>query len=203
MGGAGRLVHAEHCIGHGRCAAECPVSAIQLVFGTAKRGVDIPQVGPDFQTNVPGLYIVGALAGYPLIKNCLNQGYEVVERILGNAITPGKGFRNGPFATEVELRELVDMAGGHGLLAQALLLLDDSSPEALVVDPKLPRSAATLRSHSAHAEARQRTPASGSRRRTTTCPDAARKAAAGLLIRVSSADCHNRTSRSRGPEGSR
>ena len=47
-----------------------------------------PQVGEGYETNVPGLYIVGALAGYPLIKNCLNQGYEVVERILGNAITP-------------------------------------------------------------------------------------------------------------------
>ncbi|HEV8395184.1 MAG TPA: methyltransferase [Vicinamibacterales bacterium] len=39
---------------------------------------------------------------------------------------------------------VVDLAGGHGLLAQALLLLDDSSPSALVVDPALPPSAATL-----------------------------------------------------------
>jgi hypothetical protein len=39
---------------------------------------------------------------------------------------------------------VVDLAGGHGLLAQALLLLDDSSPSALVVDPRLPRSAAHL-----------------------------------------------------------
>src|SRR5215207_9423159 len=39
---------------------------------------------------------------------------------------------------------IVDVAGGHGLLAQALLLLDDSSPSALVVDPSLPLSAARL-----------------------------------------------------------
>jgi hypothetical protein len=38
----------------------------------------------------------------------------------------------------------VDLAGGHGLLAQALLLLDDSSPSALVVDPALPPSASRL-----------------------------------------------------------
>ena len=30
--------------------------------------------------------------------------------LLGNALTPGKGFREGPFATEAELRELVDIA---------------------------------------------------------------------------------------------
>ena len=42
--GAARLVHADHCIGHGRCAAECPVGAIKLVFGTAARGVDLPEL---------------------------------------------------------------------------------------------------------------------------------------------------------------
>jgi predicted RNA methylase len=39
---------------------------------------------------------------------------------------------------------VVDLAGGHGLLAQAMLLLDDSSPSAVVVDASLPPSAARL-----------------------------------------------------------
>ena len=39
---------------------------------------------------------------------------------------------------------IVDLGGGHGLLAQVLLLLDDSSPDALVVDRTLPASSATL-----------------------------------------------------------
>jgi hypothetical protein len=39
---------------------------------------------------------------------------------------------------------VVDMAGGHGLLAHVLLLLDDSSPAAIVVDPLIPKSARTL-----------------------------------------------------------
>src|SRR6187549_64256 len=39
---------------------------------------------------------------------------------------------------------VVDVAGGHGLLAHAMLLLDDSSPEALVIDPQIPRSATAL-----------------------------------------------------------
>lgn len=39
---------------------------------------------------------------------------------------------------------VVDLACGHGLLAQILLLLDDTSPTALAVDRQLPKSAATL-----------------------------------------------------------
>ncbi|TCP54901.1 CBS domain containing-hemolysin-like protein [Tamaricihabitans halophyticus] len=38
--------------------------------------------------------------------------------VLGNAITPGKGFREGPFSSEVELRELVDLAGESGVVAE-------------------------------------------------------------------------------------
>src|SRR5271155_2020750 len=47
-----------------------------------------PQVSEVYESQVPGLYVIGALAGYPLIKHCLNQGYEVVEYILGNNIAP-------------------------------------------------------------------------------------------------------------------
>ena len=47
-----------------------------------------PNVSETYESQVPGLYIIGALAGYPLIKQCLNQGYEVVEYILGRNIAP-------------------------------------------------------------------------------------------------------------------
>ena len=36
--------------------------------------------------------------------------------LVGNAITPGRGFREGPFSSEVELREMVDMAEAGGLV---------------------------------------------------------------------------------------
>lgn len=39
---------------------------------------------------------------------------------------------------------IVDVGGGHGLLAHVMLLLDDSSPSAVVVDPALPRSSAAV-----------------------------------------------------------
>ncbi len=48
----------------------------------------VPQVSATYESNVPGLHIIGALGGYPLIKQAMNQGYEVVEYILGNAVEP-------------------------------------------------------------------------------------------------------------------
>jgi len=36
--------------------------------------------------------------------------------LLGNALTPGRGFREGPFSSEVELRELVDLAEARGVV---------------------------------------------------------------------------------------
>lgn len=39
--------------------------------------------------------------------------------LLGNAITPGRGYRDGPFASEVELRELVDLAESRGVVEQS------------------------------------------------------------------------------------
>lgn len=48
----------------------------------------VPVLSETYESNVPGLYIVGALAGYPLIKQAMNQGYEVVETIMGRKIEP-------------------------------------------------------------------------------------------------------------------
>jgi len=61
-----------------------------------------PQVSETYESEIPGLYIIGALAGYPLIKHCLNQGYEVVEYILGNRIAP---------ADEPLIQDKLDRAG--------------------------------------------------------------------------------------------
>jgi len=75
------LVNAAHCIGHGTCRAACPVDAITLVFGTEKRGVDIPAVTPEFESNVPGLFIAGELGGMGLIRKAAEQGRQAVESI--------------------------------------------------------------------------------------------------------------------------
>ncbi|MBS0243886.1 MAG: 4Fe-4S binding protein, partial [Proteobacteria bacterium] len=76
-----QLIEPSHCIGHGACKEACPFDAITLVFGTAERGVDIPNVGPDFQTNVPGIYIAGELGGMGLIRNAIEQGRQALDNI--------------------------------------------------------------------------------------------------------------------------
>jgi len=81
VSGAARLVHADHCVGHGRCAAECPVSAIRLVFGTAQRGVDLPEVDQFFESSRPGVHVVGELGGMGLIRNAVAQGLQLAERL--------------------------------------------------------------------------------------------------------------------------
>jgi Pyruvate/2-oxoacid:ferredoxin oxidoreductase delta subunit len=74
IGGAGRLIHGAACVGHGQCAAECPVQAIRLVFGTSERGVDIPVVTSTFESNRAGVYIAGELGGMGLVRNAIRQG---------------------------------------------------------------------------------------------------------------------------------
>ncbi len=84
------LINPSHCIGHGACAIACPASAIKLVFGTAKRGVDIPQVSPNFETNIPGIFIAGELGGMGLIRNAIRQGTQAVKSIAARPRGPAE-----------------------------------------------------------------------------------------------------------------
>ena len=43
-----------------------------------------PKLTAQFESTKAGIYVIGALAGYPLIKHCMNQGHDVVEFINGN-----------------------------------------------------------------------------------------------------------------------
>src|SRR5271169_210202 len=75
------LVGPTECIGHGACKTVCPFDAITLVFGTERRGLDIPVLKPNFESNVPGIYVAGELGGMGLIKNALMQGQQALESI--------------------------------------------------------------------------------------------------------------------------
>jgi len=79
------VAHAVECVGHGICERVCPVGAITLVIGTEKRGAEIPRLNEYFETNLPGLYVVGELGGMGLIRNAVWQATQAVQHLAANA----------------------------------------------------------------------------------------------------------------------
>ncbi|MBB4640698.1 cyclic nucleotide-binding domain-containing protein [Rhizorhapis suberifaciens] len=67
----------------GSAAPRVFVESCGIEFTSADREA-FPKLSPVFETTTPGIFVIGALAGYPLIKHCMNQGYDVVEFINGN-----------------------------------------------------------------------------------------------------------------------
>ncbi len=84
-------------------------------------GIQLPSPRPDaipalsrtYESNVPGLYVIGSLGGYPLIKQAMNQGYDVVSFINGADIKPADHplleyqFSGLPFEREAD--EILDL----------------------------------------------------------------------------------------------
>ncbi|MEQ1501183.1 MAG: NAD(P)-binding domain-containing protein [Myxococcota bacterium] len=107
LDGKAQIVNPTACIGHGECLRACPVDAIALVLGSERRGVEIPLVSREFETNVPGLYVVGELGGMGLIYNATVQALQAMSAI-------GK---NPPPVTPGVLQVLIVGAGPAGLAA--------------------------------------------------------------------------------------
>jgi thioredoxin reductase len=81
MEGKLAVVDVERCVGHGKCVDACPVGGILLTTGAEVHRVEVPDVRRDFQSNVPGIYIVGELGGRGLIKNAINEGKVAAESV--------------------------------------------------------------------------------------------------------------------------
>jgi thioredoxin reductase/Pyruvate/2-oxoacid:ferredoxin oxidoreductase delta subunit len=80
----GKLAVADpaRCKGHGECIPACPLGAITVARGNAANRVVVPEVDANFETSVPGLYIVGELGGRALIKNAVNEGWVAAEHVV-------------------------------------------------------------------------------------------------------------------------
>ena len=102
-----------------------------------KDAASLPELSDRYESNVAGLYVIGALGGYPLIKQAMNQGYEVVEFLAGNDIQPAdhgileQKFRSLPFGLDVGeslalIRERVPLfANINGLVLRELVLASE------------------------------------------------------------------------------
>ncbi|MCB1647135.1 MAG: cyclic nucleotide-binding domain-containing protein [Pseudomonadales bacterium] len=95
----------------------------------------IPALTSQYESNVSGMYVIGALGGYPLIKQAMNQGYEVVEYILGHDVKPADHdllaakFNGLPFDLDVDgvlnlMQERIPVFGGVNALQFRELMLD-------------------------------------------------------------------------------
>lgn len=96
------IVDVGLCKGHGECVAACPIGAISLGAGASVTRVTVPYVDANFETNVPGLHIVGELGGRGLIKNAINEGKLAVEHI-GRALAEGPARGDDDGVTDVAI----------------------------------------------------------------------------------------------------
>lgn len=104
------------CKGHGECVAACPVGGIAVTTGAAVNRVTVPLVDANFQTNLPGLYIVGELGGRGLIKNAVNEGRLAIDHIIATLPPPA--------AAERELADVVIVGSGPAGLSAGIQALE-------------------------------------------------------------------------------
>jgi thioredoxin reductase (NADPH) len=115
VGGVTQMITAAGCIGHGICQNSCPVGAIALVFGTAERGIDLPLLRRNYQSNKDAIFIVGELGGMGLIRNAMRQGLKAVGAGVTKALADPALPPPAPGAVDV-----IIVGGGPAGLAAAL-----------------------------------------------------------------------------------
>ncbi len=89
--GKATIIHSSRCVGHSLCEEVCPVGAITMGFGAPKQGYEIPIYDEHFESNIPGLYIVGELGGVGLIKNAIEQGIKAVNHAAETVLKGSSG----------------------------------------------------------------------------------------------------------------
>jgi thioredoxin reductase (NADPH) len=106
-----RVLRFEDCIQCEACMWACPTEALVMFpEGARPPPLRVPDIDDNFQTRVLGQYLIGEVAGKPLVKNAANLGRAVVEHMIASGLRAGG-------------KEMVDVAivgSGPGGLSAAL-----------------------------------------------------------------------------------
>ncbi len=105
----------DRCVQCEQCANKCPTTALVMHRqGEAPKTLTVPELDEHFQTSVPGQYLIGEVAGKPLVKNAANLGRAVVEHIATTLGAP---------STDPGLHDVVIVGSGPAGLSAGLTCL--------------------------------------------------------------------------------
>jgi thioredoxin reductase len=85
VNGVATPVALDQCMEDTSCMVECPTSPKACVVVNTQKIIPprkVPQRNQSLMTNVHGIYLIGDVSGVPLIKNAINEGAQVIERII-------------------------------------------------------------------------------------------------------------------------
>src|SRR5882672_10134078 len=111
-----RVLRFHDCIQCEQCMFVCPTDALVMFpEGSVPPPLKVPEIDEHFQTAVPGQYLIGEVAGKPLVKNAANLGRMVVEHALATGMRPGLFGNGSDGAVDVAI-----IGSGPGGLSAAL-----------------------------------------------------------------------------------
>lgn len=110
-----RVLRFQDCIQCEACMFACPTEALVMFpEGAQPPPLKIPEIDENFQTAVPGQYLIGEVAGKPLVKNAANLGRAVVEHMLSTGMYPGA------LGSGMDVVDVAIVGSGPGGLSAAL-----------------------------------------------------------------------------------
>ena len=108
-----RVLRFQDCIQCEACMWACPTEALVMFpEGTNPPPVRVPDIDGNYETVVQGQYLIGEVAGKPLVKNAANLGRAAVEHILQSGLRPNSGGNGGV--------DVVIVGSGPGGMSAAL-----------------------------------------------------------------------------------
>jgi thioredoxin reductase/ferredoxin len=119
-----RVLRFGDCIQCEQCMFACPTQALVMHWDDGEPPpLKVPHLDPFYQTGVQGMYLIGEVAGKPLVKNAANIGRAVVEHMIREGLRTGRNQRRRAEGSDAKNVTIVDVAivgSGPGGLSAAL-----------------------------------------------------------------------------------